>query len=278
LSRGRGESRSLSIRPRRCHAKPRCPVQRPQAGVTQQRPPGCNGPAAARRHRAGTATPPRAADCGAGWLAWAAGHGAAAPTRTPCCKPVGSGRLICSLERGFPLAAESLTSKQLAKVMNFSAAAPRAAVNPFTSTPGNRRWWPAKTSGRDIPTLPAAPPGRGASDPAVHLSALPRQPTPRGPGSTEPRRRHACPSLLGTGAPLRSRAPRDQRRASGIGTVSPGSRSGSFNPPANRDRLRRAASGTPRTRRDVPAQAESEARGSSAPALRTQQTGQVCRR
>lgn len=92
-----------------------------------------------------------------GGLAQAARHGAAAPSLTPCCKLISSGQLIYYLEIHFPLAAESLTSKQLAKVMNFSAAALKGAVNPFSSRQGYWRWWLMKTSRSGVPTLPAAP-------------------------------------------------------------------------------------------------------------------------
>ena len=92
--------------------------------------------------------------------AQAARHGAAAPSLTPCCKLVSSGQLIYYLETHFPLAAESLTSKQLAKVMNFSAVAVlKGDVNPFSSGQGDWRWWPMNTSGPGVPTPPAAPCG-----------------------------------------------------------------------------------------------------------------------
>lgn len=55
------------------------------------------------------------------------------PLPGSCCTLVSSGQLIYYLEIHFPLAAESLTSKQLAQVMNFSAAAVKGAVNSFSS-------------------------------------------------------------------------------------------------------------------------------------------------
>lgn len=65
-----------------------------------------------------------------GGPAQAAQRGAAAPSLTPCFKLVSSSQLIYYLEIHFPLAAEALTSKQLAEVMNFSAAALRELLTP----------------------------------------------------------------------------------------------------------------------------------------------------
>lgn len=115
----------------------------------------------------------------------AGGQPQPSPFPSPCCTLVSSGQLIYYPEIHFPLAAESLTSKQLAQVMNFSAAAAEGAVNSFSpggGTRGGGRWQPLPVASRPAPCVPGGSSSSHTSaswhGPAEQMSPVPLLPTP----------------------------------------------------------------------------------------------------